>query len=72
MDENINQMIAIKIVLVEIVVQSKTDICRRTVRSGTFKPCLCNAFDGESGEADMGVIPNIVYVIKNKRRMKGV
>lgn len=72
MDERINQMIAKKIVLVEIVIEGKTDIGRRAIRGGTLKPCLCNAFDGESGQANRVIIANIVYVIKDKRRMKGV
>jgi hypothetical protein len=68
-DENINQMITEKIVLVEVVVQGKTDICSGTIRSGTFNTSLGNAIEGEAGEADMGIIPNIMYVIKNKRRV---
>ena len=62
-------MIAKNTVLVKIVVQGKADKGYRTI-SGAFKPCPCNPFEAEFDQADMGVLLNIVYIIKNEIAVK--
>lgn len=46
MDQDINQMKAQNIILMEIVVQGKADISYRTIGGRTFKPGAFYAFKG--------------------------
>ena len=45
-DQDIDQVVAQNIILMEIVVQGKADISYRTIGGRTFKPCPFYAFKG--------------------------
>ena len=72
MDQDIHQMVSKNMISVEIVVQGKAEIRHRTIGGRILESCVFNAFQSEFCQADMGVVPDIIKIIENKRTFKGV
>ena len=71
MDNDIDQMVAHNIMLVEIVVQRKANVGYGT----TWKPSqpqTCNLFQVKIRYSDMSVVFNVAPVIKDKWASQGV
>ena len=72
MNKDVQHMVSQNIVSMEIIIQGKSDIRERTTIGMTLKPSVCNAFRCEFRQADMGVILNVLPVIKSEWAFQGV
>ena len=71
MNDDINNMISCKIVLMKIVIQGKADIADWAITRRFFtKGCFSDFFEGKFCYADVWVVLNSDGVIKNKGRFK--
>ena len=72
MNKDVQHMVSRNIVSMEIIIQGKSDIRERTIGGRTLKPRVCNAFQCELRQTDMGVILNVGPIIKSERALQGV
>ncbi len=73
MNDDINNMISLKIVLMKIVIQGKADIADWAITRRFFtKGCFSDFFEGKFCNADVWVLLNPNCVIKNKGRFQNV
>ena len=72
MDQDVCPMVARNIVLMKVIIEGKADVGDGTTGGQTFKSRFLNAFLGQLGQADMGVMFNIAQVIKNERVLQGI
>src|SRR5262249_56691303 len=72
MDQNIHHVIAPHLILVNIVVQGKADVCHRTIPLRTLKRRPEEAVDGKVRHMDIDVLLDIAHVIKYEWPIQGV
>jgi hypothetical protein len=67
MDEDVNQVVAKNIVLVDVIVQPETEVRYRAIFHGAFKSCPRNLSGGKLGKTNVGIILNVRPIIKDER-----
>jgi len=66
MNQNVDHMIAYRIIAVKVVIQRKTDVGNRPIGEWALKTGPGKIFQTEIGNANMVVVSNISDIIKNK------
>ena len=66
MDQDINQMVSCDIISMEIIIQGEADQCDRTIGEAVSKPGPLDAFHGDTGKSDIGIVLDVGYVIVDK------
>jgi hypothetical protein len=65
-------MVTPDIVLVEIIIQGKTEFGHRTIGSETFQPSMSDTVFGEAVYPDLWIFLNIPNIIKDEGTIEGV
>jgi len=72
MDQDVDPVVAGDVVLMEIVIQRKAEVGHRPIQGNSPKAGPFNAVPCEVGQTNVGIVLNVIAIIKNKRSPEGV